>query len=217
MVRKSLMIAAFVGAALPVMAGLIPDQITTSSGELASFTGPFNPDVNIVSAGAEFNGSAFTFEVNVAGPVGTTAGAAYVFGINTGTNLAAFAPFMIGEGNVLFDTAVILQAGGPSLVFDVLTNSVENLIPSGDVTVHGDTIDAVVPASLIPSLGGFFPNQYQVDLWSRVGLNGADKTQLADFAPNNTDIPFETPEPASVALFGLGLAGLVVLARRRRA
>ena len=149
--------------------------------------------------------------------MGTTPGAAYVFGINAGTNLAAFAPFMIGEDNVLFDTAVILQAGGPSFVFNVLTSSVEALIPAANVTVNGDTIDALVPDNLIASLGGFKPGQYQVDLWTRAGLNGGDKTQLADFALNNMDVPFETPEPASLSLFGLGLASVGLLARRRRA
>jgi hypothetical protein len=218
MIRRYLMVAALVGAAFPAMAGEIVDQITTSSGQLASFTnGPFTSDINIVSAGAEFDGANFTFEANVAGSIGTNPGAAYVFGVNTGTNLAAFAPFMVGESNVMFDTAVILLGNGTGFVFDVLTNSVSAALPNGSVTVNGDRIDAVVPDSLIPSLGGFSPGQYQVDLWTRVGLNGADKTQLADFAPNNMDVPFETPEPASLTLFGVGLAGVAVLARRRKA
>jgi hypothetical protein len=201
------------------MADEIGHQITTSSGQLASFVGSFNPDINIVSAGALFDGSQFVFEADLAGALGTTSGAAYVFGVNRGENLAPFAPFMIGEGNVLFDTVVILQdtgGAGTGFVFDLLANTTTPL-PAGDVTINGDTITGVVPGADLPSIGLFSQSQFQVNLWTRVGLDAADKTQLADFAPNNMDAPIATPEPGSVSLLGLGLAALWMLPRRRSA
>jgi hypothetical protein len=203
-------------AATTLMAGEIPHQINSSSGQLPSFVGTFNPDLNIVSAGAFFDAGSFTFESDQSGPIGTTAGAFYVWGINRGANLTPFAPFSIGQDNVSFDTVVILfdNAGAGSGFVDDLLTSTTTPLPAGSVTFSGNTIDGTVSAALLPSIGKLAPSQYQVNLWTRVGLNPADKTQLAEFAPNNMNVPVETPEPAGFGLMSLGLAGIAVLARR---
>jgi hypothetical protein len=217
--RCAICAATIVLAAFPVLADQIHHQINSSSGQLGSFVGTFTTDLNILSAGAFFDGSNFILESDQSGAIGTNPGAFYVWGINRGENLTPFAPFNIGENNVMFDAVVVLSdpmGAGSGFVFDIINNTTTPL-PAGDVKFNGDTIAATVPGALLPTLGLLRQDQYQVNLWTRVGLNSADPTQLAEFAPNNSDVPVLAPEPASMGLFGLGLAGFAVLARRRRA
>ncbi len=196
------------------------ELITDPVGDfLATYNGPQNPDLDIVSAQAIFNGDTFTFTSTQNGAVGMTPGI-YVWGIDTGTNAAPFASF--GETGVLFDTVVILEPGTPGGSF------VLNLIPGGamattlpDPTVNGDTLSDVVPLADLGSTG-FLPQNYLVNLWTRDSLSGSGQAgfdQIADFAPNNSDASVTvTPEPATTGLFLLcGIALGAARVRRKAA
>jgi len=185
---------------------------------LATYTGPQNADLDIVTAQVFYNGTNFTFTSTQNGAVGTTPGI-YVWGIDTGTNATPFAAF--GEGGVLFDTVVILEPGTPGGSFAL------NLVPGGampialpDPTVNGDTLSDIVPGS---DLGphGFLPQNYLVNLWTRDSLSGsgaAGFAQIADFAPNNSDATVTvTPEPATGLLLVSAIALGALRFRRKTA
>lgn len=194
-------------ASLPASAGLI----TTNTGFLATYTGTDDADLNIVSAQAIYTGSSFTFTSTLAGPV--TSGF-YVWGVNQGGNDAVFGSFAPG---VLFDTAVIFASGGPDLLVNFTSGMASGMtsFSSSDVTVSGDTITAVLPASDFPSLG-FVPSSYQVNLWTRDGITGG-VNQIAMFAPGDFDTGVSTPEPATLPLAALSLTALAFSAKRLHA
>ena len=85
-------------------------------------------------------------------------------------------------------------------------------LPSGSVTINGDTITGTVPISLLPTTG-FTSGHYGFNLWPR--LAGGTVANIADFAPNNGTIN-AIPEPAIWAMMVAGF-GLVGCSVRRRA
>jgi hypothetical protein len=92
-------------------------------------------------------------------------------------------------------------------------------LPSGAVTISGNTISAVVSGSLLPSTG-FNKLDYTWNLWARnVAFSGF--AAIPDFAPDNanfTTTPGSVPVPEAetylLMLAGLGLTGWML---RRRA
>lgn len=183
-----------------------------SSGFLPSYTGPQNGDFSIVSGEAFLVGNNFVFDATFAAPIGTTAGVFYVWGIDRGLNIAPFGAFRPG---VLFDAVVISEPSqNTSFVLDLVTNQMTALLAS-QVDVSGDTLKLTVPTSLLPS-EGFALNDYLVNLWTRDGLNPADTTQIAEFAPSNSDVAVTVPEPVTIALFGVGVLGATVARRRKK-
>ena len=186
-----------------------------SSGFLPTYLGPQNGDFEIASGEAFLKGSNFVFDATFNAPIGTTPspGVFYVWGIDRGLNIAPFGAFRPG---VLFDAVVISD---PTLnlnfVLD-LTTMVQTALPASDVDVNGDRLTLTVPTSLLPSTGFFSLSDYLVNLWTRDGLNSADDTQIAEFAPSDSDVRVNAPEPITLAVFGAGLAGAAVIRRRRK-
>jgi len=186
-----------------------------SSGFLPTYAGPQNGDFDIVSGEAFLTGNNFVFDATFNAPIGTTPtpGVFYVWGIDRGLNIAPFGAFRPG---VLFDAVVISD---PTLnlnfVLD-LTTMVQTALPASDVVVNGNSLTLTVPTSFLPSTGFFSLSDYLVNLWTRDGLNSADDTQIAEFAPSNSDVGVTVPEPVTIALFGAGLAGAVAMRRRKR-
>ena len=205
----SLTLAAMFLCAAP--AGANP--LGPSSGFLPSYAGPQNGDFNIASGDAFLHGSTFEFDATFSAAIGTTAGVFYVWGIDRGANLPLFGANRPG---VLFDAVVISAPSlNTSFVLDLLTNTLTPLTGS-QVSVSGDTLKLLVPDSLLPSTGFASPGDYLVNLWTRDGLNPADFTQIAEFAPSNSDVGVTVPEPVTLSIFGAGLAGAVAMRRRKR-
>ena len=118
----------FLGAvALSAILAVAPAGATTVSDTagdyLATYTGPLNSDLDIRSVTVFIDKSNdFVISATMAGPLGQTADADYVFGVNTGSGLPLFGP---SEDKVLFDSAVVLNTGhgsNPSLVASNLLN-----------------------------------------------------------------------------------------------
>src|SRR4051812_24930636 len=99
-------------AVAPRIANAAPLPFTDPAGDfLDSFTGPHNPDLDVIAFDATFDGATFTFTDQANGPIGTTTGGIFVWGVNRGSNTAGFGTFRPG---VLFDAIVIANPAGGS-------------------------------------------------------------------------------------------------------
>jgi hypothetical protein len=179
---------------------------------LATYTGPHGADLDALSGTFKYDGSAFIFTGTLAGPVGTTPGALYVWGIDRGAGTARFSPALPNTDHILFDAIVSLNPSGTSSVRDLISGQVTNLGPN-DVFFSGNTFFARVLAGLLPTQG-FAPTAYTANLWPR---DGSANAAISDFAPNNANITvLTTPEPSSAALLIPALGGIFGIAGRRR-
>ena len=176
---------------------------------LPSYTGPQNPDLDVRSTGASFVAGQYVFDGTFYGAIGTTAGGVYVFGVDRGQGTTRFAA--IGSA-VVFDSVVIVNPFGISSVRDFIGNTTTTLAP-GAVQVTGASLEVTVPGTLLPSTG-FAADHYTYNLWPRSGLG--NNNQIADFAPDNSNLAIDVPEPASMAILGLGLLATTELRRRAR-
>jgi hypothetical protein len=201
-------------ATLAVFFMLVPgahaDLITGPGGFLPTYTGPQTPDLEVSTAQVFYDPSTTVFTFTATLDAAPVTGDIYVWGINTGSNVAPFGAF---APNILFDSVLILEPGSTSFVdSNIITASpLVTDLTAGQVTISGDTITATFAASLLPS-DGFTPQNYGVDVWPRDGLAGgaAGLPQIAQFSPSNAigDAAVTvTPEPAS----GFLLASAIVL------
>lgn len=183
---------------------------------LPSYTaGPRNADLDVVSIGFQFNNvSTFRFRSTLAGPIGTTPGAAYVWGINRGVGMANFAS--LGLPDIRFDAIVAIIPDGTSLFIDLVSGAPPIPLAPGAVRVAGNRIDAHVSLDLLTPQG-FAPHQYTANLWPRSEFVLEDR-YISDFAPDATNLGvLVTPEPATWTMVAGGLLALGAAARRRRA
>jgi hypothetical protein len=172
---------------------------------LASFTGPRIAALDILWADVTFDAAHddFLLHATTAAPLAGTH-AAFVFGLNLGgTPKAPFAT--IGEPGVTFTSTVTLASNGRGSVGGTAVAT----------SVHGDEIDAIVPAALLPTKG-IADADVTWALWS-IDSSVAGLARNADFAPDADIRVSAVPEPAPIAsmLAGIGLLG--VAARRRQA
>jgi hypothetical protein len=236
-----LIFAVGLGAGTAVRAApLLPvGPVTDPSGDLrtfdptsaSSYAGPPNPALDVVSVNVILNPAlnTLTFTQTMAGPISglidPSTGAllgSYSWGINHGYSSSNFAELNLP--NVLFDAVLTLNPNG--------TGSYRGAqAPAGSVTVHGDTLTAVLPVSFLApppqpanAQGPLLDvTQWSYDLWPRSSITttgatlGFGDAQIADFAPNANDFTAQAvPEPSSVLVLAAGIFGVGLLAWRSR-
>lgn len=187
---------------------------------LSIYVGPQAGDLDVVRVAARFAGPGkVRLTADHDGPIGATAGAAYVWGIDRGQGterLAALTP-SVGAG-IPFDAVAVLFPDGTGFVADLVNGTPPATIDGADISIDGARISAVLSKALLPSTGFAF-RDYAYNLWPRHapgGVNGSDNTQISDLAPDAGTIT-AVPVPAALGLQLVGLTLLGWAAGRRRA
>lgn len=211
-VNKLILLAvAFVLLSAPASADPIIDPVGDF---LSTYTGPRGGDLDVVSSQVIFTGTDFIFSATMNGAIGTTPGAFYVWGVDRGRGASTASFARLGLPNIVFDAVVVVDLGLGSNV-NRLLEGINQTLPAGNVTFSGNTIEARVPLSFLPSLGLAF-DQYEWNLWPRCCGRPLSDSQISDFAPNTTNARITSvPEPTTILLLGAGLAGVAAKVRRR--
>jgi hypothetical protein len=203
-------------ASLALASSVASATVVDATGDfLASFTGAHGADLDVVSAGVLYNPNSHIFSLNatMAGNVGTTPGGIYVWGVNRGLGTAGFAA--IGATNVLFDMVILINGDGSGRVSDLSGGGLPAFaFGAGTARLIGDTVSLDLADSRLPGRG-FAATAFTWNLWPR-DSRVAGTAAISDFAPDNSNLATTVPEPASLALAGLGIAALALTARRRR-
>jgi hypothetical protein len=171
-------------------------------------------DLDAVSANVSLIGDSLLFSATLNAPINTTPEAFYVWGVDRGAGGATANFSSLGLPDIVFDAVVIIQNEGTGVVND-LTGMQAPAPLIGGITSSGNTIEALVPLSLLPSRG-FSPAEYGWNLWPRWGGIPFSDAQISDFAPdaNNAQVTVAAvPGPAPLLLLSIGLSLVVVAVR----
>lgn len=213
---------AILAAAALLAASGASAAVSDASGDfLATYTGPQNGDLDILSAGVTFDGTNFNVSATMDGAIGSTAGSLYVWGINRGAGTPRLgvlgAPPAVGP-SVLFDAVFVLFPDGNARAVTFPAMGPPSITPlSGIVSIAGNSLSASVALSLLPSTG-FAAADYTFTLWSRRRVDPAmdgTNAEIADFAPDFAGFTASVPEPETWAMMIAGF-GLIGSGMRRR-
>ena len=219
--RRRLMVALSAVITGPMVFAATPAEATARSDAIGDFLtvfdGPHAGDLDVTAVDARRSGQIVTLTADLAGALGTTADAAYVWGINRGAGVEPFPHFdpPTGQG-VFFDAYVILAANGSGTLTNLLTGKTQALDPAG-INVHGSRISVSLNASLLPSEGFAF-GDYLYNFWPRFAPGGVVPTnnrQISDFAPDDSSFAAGVPEPASWGMMIAGFGAIGAMMRRR--
>ena len=198
----------------PAMAAV---HIDPTGDFLGTYIGPRGGDLDVTSTNATRNYHSVTLVGTHAAAIGTTKGAAYVWGINRGSGFEPFPHFdpPTGKG-ILFDAYAILSNDGTGTLTDLINHTVVTLDPSS-ISIAGSTISVTLDSAMLPTTGFAF-NKYLYNLWPRfapVGVDPGSNTQISDFAPDATSFTASVPEPTLWATLIMGFSMTGIMARRR--
>ncbi len=185
--------------------------VTDVAGDFLPTLTPSAPragDLDVLSTNVTLSGANFLFTATLNAPVNTTPEAFYVWGIDRGAGAATANFASLGLPNIVFDAVVIIQNEGTGVVNDLTGVNGPATLAAGAVSSSGNTIQAVVPVSFLPSRGLSAP-QYLFNLWPRWGGIPFSDAQISDFAPDSNDAQVSVvPEPSTVLFLGASLVAL---------
>jgi hypothetical protein len=187
---------------------------------LATYTGPLNSDLDILSGSAEFTSDDLLLSSTMDGAIGTTPGSLFLWGVDRGSGtdrLITSGPPAVGTPGMLLDAIVALLANGTGRVvlFPTAGPPVTTPLDPSLITISGDTISARIPRTMLPTTGFAF-DDYTYVHWSRSVVGG--QQFIADLAPDTASFTASyAPEPAAWGLLagGFGLMGAMFRRRRR--
>jgi hypothetical protein len=210
------LIAAAATLATALAAGT-PAPLSAQAGDaegdfLPTYAGPRTADLDVRSVRFTYDGaSTFRLLSTSFGDIGTTPGAAFVWGVNRGDGRANFAN--LGLPDIRFDFLAALIPDGTSFYVDLVTGQ-QGVFAPGAVRFSGARLEATLSADLLRPQG-LAPSAFTANLWPRSAPVLQDDV-ISDFAPDDRNVAVQvTPEPGTWALSATGLLALAVAARRR--
>lgn len=214
--KAALSLVALVSLPVAVSAATVSDP---QGDFLATYTGPQNADLDVISASAQYTNDYLFLSSTMNGAIGTTNGSLFLWGVNRGSGtdrLITSGPPAVGTPTILLDSVVRFEANGTGRVvnFPAMGVPVTTLLDPSLITISGNTISGRIPWALLPTTG-FDRADYTFINWSRSALGS--QQFIADLAPGDRSFTANAvPEPASWAMLiaGFGLVGSVARGRR---